>query len=76
MDRRRFVRRSGGLVGAALIAPRLAESQVAPATQQPGPLASLQPLPPVPPITEAERRGRIEKARKLMSENGIDAMFL
>jgi len=76
MDRRRFVRRSGGLVGAALIAPRLAESKVASATQQPGPLASLQPLPPVPPITEAERRGRIEKARKLMSENGIDAMFL
>ena len=44
--------------------------------QQPGPLAALQPLPPVPPITDAERRGRIEKARRLMTENGIDAMFL
>src|SRR6476646_153179 len=76
MDRRRFVRRSGGLVGAALLAPRLAESELAAPAQQPGPLAALQPLPPVPPITEAERRGRIEKARRLMSENGIDAMFL
>src|SRR6478672_5894423 len=76
MDRRRFVRRSGGLVGAALLAPRLAESELAAPAQQPGPLAALQPLPPVPPITEAERRGRIEKARRLMSENGIDAIFL
>jgi len=76
MDRRRFVRRSGGLVGAALLAPRLAESELAAPAQQPGPLAALQPLPPVPPITEAERRGRIEKARRLMSENGIDALFL
>ena len=76
MDRRRFVRRSGGLVGAALLTPRLAESELAAPAQQAGPLAALQPLPPVPPITEAERRGRIEKARRLMSENGIDALFL
>ena len=76
MDRRRFVRRSGGLVGAALLAPRLAESELAAPAQQPGPLAALQPLPPVPPITDAERRGRIEKARRLMTENGIDAIFL
>jgi Xaa-Pro dipeptidase len=32
--------------------------------------------PPVAPITDDERRGRIEKARRLMTENGIDAMFL
>ncbi len=28
------------------------------------------------PITDDERRARIEKARRLMAENGIDAMFL
>jgi Xaa-Pro dipeptidase len=75
MDRRRFVRRSTGLVGAALVAPTFADAETS-AAMQPGPLATLQPLPPVPPISDDERRGRIEKARRLMSENGIDAMFL
>jgi Xaa-Pro dipeptidase len=48
------------------------------AAQQPGPnaITSLKPLPPVPPITDDERRARIEKARRLMTENGISAMFL
>ena len=31
---------------------------------------------PVAPITDAERLARIEKARRLMTENGIAAMFL
>ena len=32
--------------------------------------------PPAAPITDDERRARIEKARRLMAENGIDAMLL
>ena len=34
------------------------------------------PLPPAPSITDAERLARIEKARRLMRQNGIDAMVL
>jgi Xaa-Pro dipeptidase len=75
MDRRRFVQQSGGLLGAAVVSPRLGRGELE-SVAQPGPLAGLQPLPPVPPITEAERRTRVEKARRLMSENGINAMFL
>jgi Xaa-Pro dipeptidase len=36
----------------------------------------LQQIPTAPPITDDERRARIEKARRLMNENGIAAMFL
>src|SRR4051812_2008673 len=75
MNRRSFVRRSTGAIGAAVIAPNLTDLGGL-AAVQPSPVAALQPLPPVPPITDAERRSRIDKARRLMSENGIDAMFL
>ena len=34
------------------------------------------PAPPVAPITDEERRSRIEKARRLMAEQGIDALVL
>jgi Xaa-Pro dipeptidase len=33
-------------------------------------------LPPVAPITDEERRGRLEKARRLMAEQKIDALVL
>ena len=75
MDRRRFVRQSGGLLGAAVVAPGVAHAEVV-SLGQPSPIASLQPLPPVPAITDAERQARIEKARRLMTDNGIAAMFL
>jgi Xaa-Pro dipeptidase len=74
MNRRHFVRQTGGLLGAAAVSPALLEAQAG--SSQPGPIASLQPLPPVPPITDDERKARIEKARRLMTENKIDAMFL
>jgi Xaa-Pro dipeptidase len=73
MNRRHFVRQTGGLLGAAAVSPALLGAQ---AGSQPGPIASLQPLPPAPPITDDERKARIEKARKLMVENKIDAIFL
>jgi Xaa-Pro dipeptidase len=73
MNRRQFVRRTG-VLGAATVAPTILEAQAG--ASQPGPIASLQPLPPVTAITDDERRARIEKARRLMAENHIDAMFL
>jgi len=73
MNRRHFVRQTGGLLGAAAVSPALLAAQ---SGSQPGPIASLQPLPPVPHITDDERKARIEKARRLMTENKIDAIFL
>ncbi len=71
MDRRKFVNQSALAGATALIAPRST------LTAQGGdPFASLRPLPPAPPISDDERRARIEKARRLMTENGIDAVFL
>jgi Xaa-Pro dipeptidase len=74
MKRRHFVRHSAGVLGAAALAPSLLDAETASA--QPGPFASLQPLPPVPAITDDERKARIEKARRLMAENKIVAIFL
>ena len=74
MNRRHFVRQTGGLLGAAAVSPSLLEAQAG--SSQPGPIAALQPLPPVPAITDDERKARIEKARRLMAENKIDAIFL
>src|SRR3954470_20933517 len=71
MDRRQFLNRSAVASAAVALAPRPALD-----AQGGDPFASLRPLPPVPPITDEERRTRIEKARKLMAENGIDAIFL
>src|SRR5689334_10972355 len=73
MNRRRFLRDSAAVAAAVSLRPEPA------AAQQPRPdaITSLKPLgPPVPNITDDERRARIEKARKLMTENGIAAMFL
>jgi Xaa-Pro dipeptidase len=74
MDRRTFVR-STAVAGAGLA---LTELQ-ADAQQQPVPEAirNLKPMTAgVQPITDQERLGRIEKARRLMRENRIDAVFL
>ena len=74
MDRRTFVR-STAIAGAGLALTELqAEAQ-----QQPVPEAirNLKPMTAgVQPITDQERLGRIEKARRLMRENRIDAVFL
>ncbi|MDQ2667793.1 MAG: Xaa-Pro peptidase family protein [Gemmatimonadota bacterium] len=73
MQRRDFIIRSSALAGAAAIAGPVnlfgAEdaSRFAPTPQQPS---------PVVPITADERRARIEKARRLMAQHGIDALVL
>jgi Xaa-Pro dipeptidase len=59
------MRRSAAVAGAAAIGDGLAFPT------RPRPLS-----PPVVPISDAERLARIEKARRLMAENGIAAMFL
>lgn len=77
MNRRNFVQRSSGLLGAAVALPTLAERALGEPPTANRCLADAQPLgPPVIPISDDERRARIEKARRLMAENGIGAMFL
>ena len=72
MERRDFIRQSATLVGATVIVPHVEglTSSLAPTAPPPPPPQ------PIVPITDAERLGRIEKARRLMVENGIDAIVL
>jgi Xaa-Pro dipeptidase len=77
VNRRQFVGQSAGLLGTAAIGSSLVVATDASAQSSPAPIASLRPMgPPVAPITDDERRARIEKARRLMTESGIDAIFL
>src|SRR5687767_9042642 len=74
MDRRTFVR-STTIAGVGIA---LTEAE-AEAQQQPVPEAirNLKPMTAgIQPITDEERLGRIDKARRLMRENRIDAVFL
>ncbi len=85
-DRRDFLRLSAGLAGTALLgtAPAFvaeaAEATGAESFQQrevPGPIRKLKKMTDgVVPISMDERRGRIEKARRLMRENKIDAIYI
>jgi Xaa-Pro dipeptidase len=70
MDRRSFVSRSATTLGAVAAARTGAFDLTTPSLEE----ITLQAKPA--PITDEERRARIEKARRLMAENGIDAMFL
>lgn len=68
VDRRDFLRLSAGLTGAAL----LEAGTEADVWAQPRTAA----VSGVTPISDDERRARIEKAQRLMRENRIDAIFL
>ena len=70
MKRRDFLVRSTALAGAA-VAGGVIDIPAALAEPEP-PRAA----PPAAPISDEERRARIEKARRLMADNGIDAMVL
>jgi Xaa-Pro dipeptidase len=83
MNRRKFVARSASLAGAAAVSgsfrPDALEAQQQQPAEAPLPQAvlSLRPMTPAPvPISDAERLARIEKARRLMRENGMAAIFL
>ncbi len=67
VDRRDFLRLSAGLTGAALFDVKPDAEALAQARSS---------VNGVTPISDDERRARIEKAQRLMKENKIDAIFL
>src|SRR5688572_18561951 len=73
-DRRDFLRLSAGVVGATLLGSASVSAQQG---NQPEAVRRLRRMTDnVVPITLEERKGRIEKAQKLMRDNRIDAIFL
>ena len=75
MDRRTLIRSAGAVAAGSLAAPLLA--QRAPTPGIPDSIQRLRPLTPAPvPISDDERLARIDKARRLMRENNMAAMFL
>ena len=73
VDRRDFLRLSAGVSAMAL----LGGDAFSQASEPPEPIRKLQPMTKgVVPISETERRARIERARRLMSDNGIRAIYL
>src|SRR3954470_5020228 len=78
ITRRTFVQTSA-VAGAAALVPRAASAQgrAGGSSAVPASILSLKPLPnPPAPITDDERRARIAKAQRLMSEQGIGALVL
>ena len=73
IDRRDFLRLSAGASTLALFGGEV-HGQV---SDLPESIRRLQPIPsPVTPISDDERRARIEKARRLMVENGMSAIYI
>lgn len=70
MQRRDFLQQSAVLAGSAALGAHTDLSAFS------VPLSALKPVAPAPKITDAERLARIEKARRLMADNGIDALVL
>ena len=81
-DRRNFLRLSAGIAGATLLGSELIHAEPYEETSQqrtetPEAIRQLKPMTDgVVPITLEERKGRIEKARRLMQEKHIDAIYL
>src|ERR1044072_5407278 len=81
-DRREFLRLSAGVAGATLLGRSLVYAdtesfQPTPQATQPEAIRRLRPMTDkVVPITLDERKARIEKARKLMRDQRIDAIYL
>jgi Xaa-Pro dipeptidase len=76
ISRRRFVQTSALAAAASYAVPAAAQQRAAEAPL-PKSIASLNPFPgKAVPITDEERRARIEKARRLMAENGMGAIVL
>ena len=88
INRRSFVKLGSLAAGASIAGGCATETPVASAAQTPGGGSpGVSPLPPsiaaltsmrdqATPISADERRGRIEKARRLMAERKIDALML
>ncbi len=82
IDRREFLRMTAGAAGACGVAAAgigtadAQQSAPAPPAKD-SPIARLKPMTAgVVPISDAERLARMEKARRLMAENGIDAIVI
>ena len=81
-DRRNFLRLSAGVAGATLLGSDLIHAEPSEETSQqrtetPEAIRKLKPMMDgVVPITLEERKGRLEKARRLMREKRIDAIYL
>ncbi len=80
IDRRTFGQRAlGALAGVAALPPasRPEAAQQQDPSDVPAAIRALRPLPgTVVPINDAERAARIERARRLMRENGFDAILI
>ena len=77
IDRRDFVRLSGVAAGVSWLSSEIVDAQQAPGADVPPSIRALGPMiAGIVPIGDDERRARIEKARRLMVENRIDAIFL
>jgi len=83
-DRRDFLRLSAGIAGATLFGSSLAHAHSdapepfePPQQNQPEAIRQLRRMTDgVVPITQEERKSRIEKAQRLMREQRIDAIYL
>ena len=75
--RRTFVKSAAAAVAAASAWPEQSLSATAQAPQLPSSITALKPFPGrAVPISDDERRARIEKARQLMTDNGMSAIVL
>lgn len=76
LNRRNFLKTTAGAAGAAWIGERVFASP-AREPKKDGPIAGLKPMTDgIARISDTERLARMEKARKLMVENGIDAIAM
>jgi len=74
MNRRKFLQLSAGTAGLKLMGPKKTPL-VFGADQKETPISKLRPMTQsLVPISDGERKARIEKARRLMAQNKIDAI--
>jgi Xaa-Pro dipeptidase len=80
MNRRSFVVRSAALAGTATLTGSIRPLEAQQQRSEPAlpdAVRNLRPITPAPrPISDEERLARIEKARRLLRDNGMAAMFL
>lgn len=75
MERRDFLKMTAGAAGATVTVA--AAGQTRPAPRAESPIARLKPMTSgVAPIADREREARHERARRLMIENGLDAILV
>jgi len=77
VTRRAFLEASSLALAATTVRPETAEAQGRQEPPLPPSIAALMPMRDgVVPISVEERRARLERARRLMQERGLDALFL